>query len=150
MSLAKQTRTDFDGVDIPLSDTETHAENTFNRHEHVNIEYWGLAIPEGIFGDYGDYGLEESNIHAFRNNTYKGLRLIGKDYSLYYSVHCTGEREYYDVRVSYIHPHGLACTRTHIHTDPASSVTLASWIITLTNIKWHKAIVSPVVLSTIS
>ena len=33
------------------------------------------------------------------NNTYKGLRLIGEDYSISYSVWCTGDREYYNVRL---------------------------------------------------
>lgn len=33
------------------------------------------------------------------NNTYKGVRLIGRDYNLYYSVWCTNETELYDLKV---------------------------------------------------
>lgn len=47
---------------------------------------------EGVNPDWGFYG-------SIRNNTYKGLRLIGNGYSIYYSVHCTGERELYDSTV---------------------------------------------------
>ncbi len=32
------------------------------------------------------------------NNTYKALRLIGKNYNLYYSVWCTNEHELYDLK----------------------------------------------------
>lgn len=34
------------------------------------------------------------------NNTYKALRIVGKDYNLYYSVWCTNEHELYDLTVS--------------------------------------------------
>jgi len=37
-------------------------------------------------------------LHSVRNNTYKGFGLIGKDYNIYYSVFCTGDKEYYDTR----------------------------------------------------
>lgn len=33
------------------------------------------------------------------NNTYKALRLIGKNYNIYYSVWCTNEHELYDLTV---------------------------------------------------
>jgi N-acetylglucosamine-6-sulfatase len=99
MALAGQERSDFDGVSIPLTDEDTHAEKAYERSEHVNIEFWGMAIPEGIWGRYGDGNSDHGIVHAFRNNTYKGLRLIGEDYSLYYSVWCSGEKEYYDVKV---------------------------------------------------
>ncbi|KAM0328172.1 hypothetical protein ACHAQA_005579 [Verticillium albo-atrum] len=32
-------------------------------------------------------------------NTYKGIRVQGKDYSFYYAVHCTNEHEMYDMMV---------------------------------------------------
>lgn len=98
MKLAGQLRDEFDGLPMPLDDAETVAEKTYDRNEHINIEYWGMAIPEGIYGDYGDGG-KDHLLSAFRNNTYKGLRLIAEEYSLYYSVWCSGEREYYDVKV---------------------------------------------------
>jgi hypothetical protein len=34
------------------------------------------------------------------NNTYKAIRVIGKDYNLYYSVWCHGEHELYDLKVN--------------------------------------------------
>lgn len=34
------------------------------------------------------------------NNTYKALRIVGANYSLYYSVWCTNEYELYDLTVS--------------------------------------------------
>lgn len=68
--------------------------------EHVNIEFWGLAIPEGIWGNYGDFWDPDVGTKgAATNNTYKGLRVKSEDYSLYYSVWCSGEKEYYDTKV---------------------------------------------------
>lgn len=103
LALANHSRTDFDGSPIPLSHTDTL---TSSRTEHINIEYWGRAIPEGRYGAYHD----SDNAHptpgqdwggylvSIRNNTYKGLRVISEEYSLYYSVWCTGDSEFYDVR----------------------------------------------------
>jgi hypothetical protein len=56
--------------------------------EHVNVEYWGMAVFEGEYGG--------NDLHY--NNTYKGLRLIGKDYDLYYSVWCNDEHQLYDLK----------------------------------------------------
>lgn len=108
MKLAGQSRDDFDGIPIPLKEKETLEDSieSTSRAEHINIEYWGQAIPEGQFGHYDDGSAGQwpgedwgGYVHAVRNNTYKGLRLIGEDYSIYYSVWCTGDREYYDVRL---------------------------------------------------
>lgn len=103
MGLAGRTRDDFDGVSIPLSEEDTHIAESTGRQEHINIEYWGRAIPEGIWGHYddpdGEPPLPGQNwggyLHSIRNNTYKGLRLIGEDYNIYYSVWCTGDKEYW-------------------------------------------------------
>jgi arylsulfatase A-like enzyme len=106
MQLAGQSRDDFDGVSIPLTEEETLEAESSTRQEHINIEYWGRAIPEGKWGQY--HNPTEENpwpgqdwggyLHSIRNNTYKGLRLIGEDYNIYYSVWCTGDKEYYDMR----------------------------------------------------
>lgn len=97
MSLVGTTRENFDGAPINIIDDDAAVAE---RTEHVNIEYWGFAIPEGKWGKYGDGGYDGINNTSFGlNNTYKGLRLIGDGYSLYYSVWCTGEKEYYDLRV---------------------------------------------------
>lgn len=50
------------------------------------------ALIEGIY-------LNPSLSRSIANNTYKGLRLVGDDYSIYYSVWCTNEAEFYDVKV---------------------------------------------------
>lgn len=100
MELAGQTRDDFDGAAIPLS--SDGALNTSGRHEHINIEYWGAAIPEGEWGWYGNGGHENAHKTAFRNNTYKGLRIVGDEHSLYYSTWCSGQHELYDLKVCMI------------------------------------------------
>jgi len=98
MQLAGQTREDFDGQPIPLTEEDTTKPS---RTEHINIEYWGKVFPEGKFGWYGDATDPNIGISGSAgNNTYKGLRLIGEDYSLYYSVWCTGDKQYYDLKVS--------------------------------------------------
>lgn len=70
-------RADFDGVSIPLSEPAiTEAKKI--RHEHVTVEFWGLAVSEGGLG----------NDYMLRNNTYKAVRIVGEEYNLYYSVWC--------------------------------------------------------------
>ena len=86
LSIAGETRDNFDGLPIPLTGDNA----TKQRGEHVNVEFWGVGLPEGKYG---------AEIHEYPNNTYKALRLVGDDYSLYYSVWCTGEKEYYDLKV---------------------------------------------------
>lgn len=54
------------------------------RQEHANIEYWGIKGPP-----------QQHLGHV--NNTYKAVRLMGKGYSLYYSVWCEGDHEMYDM-----------------------------------------------------
>ena len=85
-----EIRSDFDGTPIPVFSKDLlGAELRENeRGEHVNIEYWGSALGEGKYDPY-----------VVSNNTYKGLRLIGKDYNFYYSVWCSGEHELYDLSV---------------------------------------------------
>ena len=88
MSLVGGTlRSDFDGIAIPVTSKDI-ADAADVRGEHVNIEYWGFALTEGLYGKA-----------MYWNNTYKGLRLIGDNYNLYYSVWCSGEHELYDLAV---------------------------------------------------
>jgi len=87
-------RSDFDGTAIPLNEDEI-SEAYHSRQEHVNVEYWGKAAPEGNYGLSLD---DDGKLVGFQyNNTYKGLRLVGHDYSLYYSVWCSNEHELYDL-----------------------------------------------------
>ncbi|KAL2003750.1 hypothetical protein VTN02DRAFT_2386 [Thermoascus thermophilus] len=82
-----EQRTDFDGTPVPLGE-----DSTSTRHEHVNVEFWGLALPEGEFNTLGP-----ENPAVITNNTYKALRIIGDGYNLYYSVWCSNEHELYDL-----------------------------------------------------
>lgn len=102
MELAGQPLEHSDGLSVPL----TLQEELQSKQEHVTIEYWGLAIPEGLFGWYGDHNMTDdygSNAHAVGNNTYKAIRVIGPDYNLYYAVWCTNETEFYDLTVCSLH-----------------------------------------------
>lgn len=103
MSLVGRTRDNFDGKPIQITDDGAAVAD---RTEHVSIEYWGLSIPEGHYGKYGDHGYDGINSRPAYggNNTYKGLRLLGDGYNLYYSVWCTGEKEYYDLQVRSLWP----------------------------------------------
>ncbi|KAF5700677.1 arylsulfatase [Fusarium mundagurra] len=81
-------RHDFDGTPIPVLPTQE-----YKRHEHVAVEYWGGAIAEGEIGGFDGKG----QIFA-HNNTYKGVRIVHEDYSLYYSAWCNNEHELYDLK----------------------------------------------------
>ncbi|PPJ57714.1 hypothetical protein CBER1_00089 [Cercospora berteroae] len=54
--------------------------------EHINIEAWGVIMSEGNHGSI-----------LYPNHTYKALRIIGKSYSLLYTIWCSGEHELYDL-----------------------------------------------------
>uniref|UniRef100_A0A8H7NB98 Arylsulfatase n=1 Tax=Bionectria ochroleuca TaxID=29856 RepID=A0A8H7NB98_BIOOC len=87
-------KADLDGSPIPLFPEEFGSEAALRR-EHVNVEYWGWAAGEGLFGFNG------VNDTKIQNNTYKALRVVGGEegnrYNLYYSVWCTNEHELYDM-----------------------------------------------------
>lgn len=74
----------FDGIPMPI--TEKDYANA--RHEHVNIEFWGENLDEGMYGSPVPRA----------NNTYKSLRVVANDYDLSYTVWCTGEHELYDMK----------------------------------------------------
>ncbi|KAK5630809.1 hypothetical protein RRF57_006524 [Xylaria bambusicola] len=78
---------DFDGSPIPLMAEELRsAENA--RREHVNVEFWGRAIGEGIYEPKPEY-------------------------SLYYSVWCNNEHELYDMTVDPGQLHNLLAADGH-------------------------------------
>lgn len=86
----------LDGEIMPLAEDK----QSKGRTEHAAIEYWGYGMPEGHYGLHSDENFEAGKlINLYLNNTYKGLRMAGDDFSLYYSVWCTGERELYNLRV---------------------------------------------------
>ncbi|KAH6693763.1 alkaline-phosphatase-like protein [Plectosphaerella plurivora] len=87
-----------DGTPIPLS----LVDEAEARHEHVTIEYWGLAVPESKYGSYGDTHWTDDSVlvgaPGTGNNTYKAVRVISESYNFYYAVWCTNERELYDLK----------------------------------------------------
>jgi N-acetylglucosamine-6-sulfatase len=106
----------LDGSPIPL-DEKGLEDAKQDRQEHVNVEFWGRGIPEGRYrfslddGKVGRIPVTDHRrnllwklIRAYLvdygpNNTYKALRVVGSNYSLYYSVWCTNEHELYDLTV---------------------------------------------------
>lgn len=73
----------FDGTPIPYTEAALLSSSS---RELVQVESWtGLGSLEGI-----TEGL-------YYNNTYKSLRLISDGNNLFYSVWCTGEREFYNM-----------------------------------------------------
>ncbi|PNP78540.1 hypothetical protein FNYG_08170 [Fusarium nygamai] len=82
-------RSDFDGTPIPVLPSRED-----KRHEHVAVEYWGVAIAEGLPGGFNGKGH-----HIAGNNTYKGVRIVHEDYNLYYSAWCNNEHELYDLKM---------------------------------------------------
>ncbi|KAL4932930.1 sulfatase family protein [Aspergillus undulatus] len=85
------TRDGLDGRSILNIDTGAK-----KKTEHASIEYWGLAVPEGIYGYISNQTDQPEN--AYEGNTYKSLRLISDDYSIYWARWCNGEREFYDLK----------------------------------------------------
>lgn len=77
---------DFDGVAIPLQGSVEQSSSKQN-WEHVQVEFWGASNDEASTP-------ESSTI-----NTYKAIRVIAQNYSLYYSVWCSGDHEIYDMIV---------------------------------------------------
>ncbi|KAJ4989041.1 arylsulfatase, partial [Stagonosporopsis vannaccii] len=85
----------LDGTSIPLNNDD----NTSERYEHAQVEYWGPGVPEGHYGFRADKHREAGIIkNIYMNNTYKGIRLVSEEYSLYYSTWCTNETELFDLK----------------------------------------------------
>ncbi|KIW02316.1 uncharacterized protein PV09_06462 [Verruconis gallopava] len=93
MTLAgNDLRFTFDGQPMHLHNLSA------SRPEHLNVEFWGLGVPEGKYGYGGKYGYVDGPGNAYVNNTYKSLRIENSKYGFYYSVWCTGEKELYDMK----------------------------------------------------
>ncbi|KAJ6012785.1 arylsulfatase [Penicillium canescens] len=84
-------RSDFDGTPMPLK--QTLESNNQPRHEHVTVEFWGLAVAEGKYNSLGP-----DNPQVILNNTYKSVRIHSSEYDIYYSVWCTNEHQLYDLK----------------------------------------------------
>ena len=84
MPLPIQKETEYPQPDIPWTSKKILEADT--RQEQVNVEHWGIHIPEG------KYGMIE-----YSQNTYKAMRLVSSGFNLQYTVWCTGEHELYDL-----------------------------------------------------
>ncbi|RVX74102.1 hypothetical protein B0A52_01934 [Exophiala mesophila] len=87
-------RADFDGKPIPLTLSTMEKAGKLLGHDHVSIEYWGLAAAEGFFGSNGPMG----SVDVYDNNTYKAMRIVGPRYDLLYTVWCNNVHELYDMK----------------------------------------------------
>ena len=82
-------RPDFDGAAVAYTSDAIKARSK-TTHEHVSVEFWDAGKPDGYRG---------SKANLYYDNTYKALRLVNFDNSFYYSVWCTNEHEFYDMKV---------------------------------------------------
>ncbi|KAH8690578.1 putative arylsulfatase [Talaromyces proteolyticus] len=110
-------RDDFDGIPVPLPNGRKQVYNreiieSHKRHEHANVEFWGIAIPEGEGNSFGP-----NNPAVVENNTYKGLRLHSPEsgYDLYYSVWCNNAHELYDLTKDPYQLHNIYPSSSSIH-----------------------------------
>ncbi|EXJ71432.1 uncharacterized protein A1O5_05240 [Cladophialophora psammophila CBS 110553] len=85
-------RTQLDGHTMPLAGAVT-TDSGVSNVEHVNVEHWGVADPYELAAPHPNF-----TVKGEHNSTYKSLRIIGADYSFYYSVWCTNEHELYDMK----------------------------------------------------
>lgn len=83
-------RTKLDGQPIPIIVNQPWRTSG----EHVNVELWGAAAPYEGTEPFKEIGRSVKGRH---NNTYKALRIVAAEYSIYYSVWCTNEHELYDM-----------------------------------------------------
>ncbi|KAL5334967.1 Six-hairpin glycosidase-like protein [Aspergillus crustosus] len=90
-------RSDFDGTPLKIANGSQAVP-----HEHVTIEYWGLAVLEG---DYAN--LSPQGNYRMPNTTYKSIRLISEKFNLLYAVWCTNEHELYDLHADPSQTHNI-------------------------------------------
>lgn len=110
-------RDDFDGQMMPLfngTDSKNSKHHMFAatvKQEHINVEFWGSQLPEGL------YGRDLIQPTQGAKNTYKALRLISDNYDYYYAVWCTGGHELYDMKQDLYQTSNLAVVEAVMHGD---------------------------------
>ena len=87
--LGLDLRDDFDGSPIPYTSADLGVRT---RNEMVNVEFWNA-------GTFTPIGFKHN---SYYNNTYKALRMVTAEHSLFYSSWCTGEREFYDMDADFV------------------------------------------------
>jgi N-acetylglucosamine-6-sulfatase len=100
-------RADFDGKVIPHTSEAISKREGSAADEHANIEFWvgasyGWAnLPHKPHADAGKH-------KKMKVNTYKSLRLTGKDYDIMYAVHCRNNpHELYNMKKDPVQMHNL-------------------------------------------
>ncbi|KAI0484810.1 arylsulfatase precursor [Xylariaceae sp. FL0804] len=101
----------FDGAPIPVTADEQKAMT--DRVEHINLEFWGDPVPEGIYGSY----------IGSQNNTYKSVRVVAEDYNLAYTVWCNNDHELYDMKHDPTQLHNLYGTNGTVSGWPVHALT---------------------------
>lgn len=109
-------RTKLDGQTIPL----ITGEKDVTPGEHINVELWGSADVYETMPFKNNVPLPAD----VTNNTYKALRIVSDDYSLYYSVWCTNEHELYDMIKDEYQMNNLLQDTTNIKSIGSSSTYL--------------------------
>ncbi|CAK3774366.1 arylsulfatase [Lecanosticta acicola] len=82
-------RNDFDGSPIALREPDL---SSSDKNEHLGVEFWDSPKRK-----HGKLPHDENGANKYYNNTYKSLRIKSGGQSFYYSVWCTGEKEFYDM-----------------------------------------------------
>lgn len=98
-------RGDFDGEPIAIKDLDLR---NISKYEHVGVEFWDSPIIK----DPKKLPLDENGSTHYYNNTYKSLRIKSAGQSFYYSVWCTGEKEFYDMNADQYQLNNLLKTQT--------------------------------------
>ncbi|KHN95381.1 arylsulfatase precursor [Metarhizium album ARSEF 1941] len=121
---------DFDGVPMPVTPDSRRQKAHRHPNEHVNVEYWGG-------GNHDGQGVFEDSARLMRQNTYKTLRLVGRDHDLMYAVWCTNEHQLYDMRDDPYQMKNLYGTKgnTSRYSIPALTARLDTLLLTLKNCK---------------
>ncbi|KAI9369166.1 Six-hairpin glycosidase-like protein [Aspergillus egyptiacus] len=80
-------REDFDGTPMRIAKNSAAVP-----HEHVTVEYWGVAVLEGIYAN-----IAPDNGYRMPNTTYKSVRIVSETHNLFYAVWCNNDHELYDL-----------------------------------------------------
>lgn len=95
---------DFDGS--PIATTQPDLTNS-TKYEHVNVEFWDSPGSQPWGSPHVDDGDEDGRPGTYYNNTYKSLRINSFGQQFYYSVWCSGEKEFYDMNSDYYQMNNL-------------------------------------------
>ncbi|KAK3722917.1 hypothetical protein LTR37_002062 [Vermiconidia calcicola] len=107
---------DFDGE--PISVTDKMQRDVPRRSEHINVEFWGPGLFEGIYSPSGSGLAPGSGLISVMgpNNTYKQVRIVNDDYDVSYTVWCSNEHELYDMKLDPFQMDNLLANGSNVQT----------------------------------